>query len=73
MKQRHLKRYRVKRVPGLITGPTGKYIELLVALSPYLIDALVALQRRYRRHPPIKIETWRKFLVRRSPGREDRS
>ena len=68
MKRRLYKRYRSRRAMGRIPGPTGKYIEVLLALSPYLIDALVALQRRYRRHLPIKSESWRKFLVGRLPG-----
>ena len=68
MKRRHLKRYRFKRVPGRVPGPTGKYLELLLALSPYVIEALTFLQRRYRRHLPTKAESWRKILTDRLPG-----
>ena len=68
MKRRHLKRYRVKRAPGRVTGPTGKYIELLLALSPYLIEALITLQRRYRRNLPTKVDSCRKFLADHLPG-----
>jgi len=72
MKRRHLKRYRLNRVPGRIPrrvpGPTGKYIKLLLALSPYLIDALTCLQHRHRRHLPTKADSWRKIFADRLPG-----
>ena len=67
MKRRYLKRYRVKRVPGRLPGPTGKYIELLLSLSPYVIEALTFLQRRYR-NLPVRDKSWRKFLAGRLPG-----
>lgn len=39
------------RIAGRLPPLPVKYLELLVAASPYLIDALTLLQRRFRNRP----------------------
>ncbi len=69
MKQTQPKWHRARRLMGRPPRVRGKYLELLLALSPYLIDALLYRQRRYRRHMPRKADSWRRFIAGHRPGR----
>jgi hypothetical protein len=72
MKRRTFRRCMPIRAPAIPAGPAARCVELLVLLSPILIEALIELRRRRHSPPPIcqvVPKRFRRMLQPKSRGR----